>query len=277
MKLATIRTDNGTAAVLIADDIAVEIPGVADVGELLAQAGWRDRAAAASGTSRPVPSLEFAPLIPRPDKIVCVGLNYLPHIKEGGGEVPEYPILFAKYRGALIGAHDDIALPVVSDKVDWEAELAVIVGAPARSVSEEQAPAHIAGYTVLNDTSMRDYQRRTSEFLQGKTFENSTPLGPWLVTPDEFDGLSGEISTLVNGAVMQQADVSDLLFGPAKLVSYLSDIITLLPGDVIATGTPGGVGAARKPPVFLKDGDTVTVKIAGIGEIENVCRAAKQN
>jgi acylpyruvate hydrolase len=275
MKLATIRTDTGTAAVRVTDDIAVEIPGLADVGELLASAGWQDRAAAADGTSRPVASLDFAPLIPRPDKIVCVGLNYLPHIRETGGTVPEYPILFAKYRGALIGAQDDIALPAVSDQVDWEAELAVVVGAPARSVTEEQAPAHIAGYTVLNDVSMRDYQRRTSEFLQGKTFENSTPVGPWLVTPDEFDGLSGEISTLVNGDTMQQADVSELVFGPAKLVSYLSDIITLLPGDVIATGTPGGVGLARKPPVFLKDGDTVTIRIAGIGELVNVCRAAK--
>ena len=273
MKLATIRTDAGTAAVRIAGEIAIEIPGVADVGELLASAGWQDRAAAAAGTSRPVSSLDFAPLIPRPDKIVCVGLNYLPHIQETGGTVPEYPILFAKYRGSLIGAQDDIALPVVSDQVDWEAELAVIVGAPARSVTEEQAPAHIAGYTVLNDVSMRDYQMRTSEFLQGKTFENSTPVGPWLVTPDEFDGLGGEISTLVNGVTMQKADVSELVFGPAKLVSYLSDIITLLPGDVIATGTPGGVGLARKPPVWLKDGDTVTVRIAGIGELRNVCRA----
>jgi acylpyruvate hydrolase len=276
MKLATIRTGSGTAAVRADGDTAVEIPGVADVGELLAAPGWADAAAAAAGTAHPVAGLDFAPLIPRPDKIVCVGLNYLPHIKETGGPVPEYPILFAKYRGALIGAHDDIELPPVSDKVDWEAELAVIIGTPARSVTAEQAPAHIAGYSALNDISMRDYQMRTSEYLQGKTFENSTPLGPWLVTADEYDGSAGAISAAVNGATMQQADVSDLLFGPAALVAYLSDIITLLPGDVIATGTPGGVGLARKPPVFLRDGDRVTVTIAGIGELDNVARAAKR-
>jgi acylpyruvate hydrolase len=271
VKLATIRRGGTTAAVRIDDDRAVEISGVTDVGGLLARPDWHALAESASGASHDVAGLEFEVLIPRPDKVVCVGLNYRNHILEMGRELPEYPTLFAKYRSALIGARDNIALPTIVTQLDWEAELAIVIGAPARHVSEAEAVRAIAGYTVLNDVTARDWQARTLQWLQGKTFEGSTPIGPWVVTSDEFDGLSGEISCLVNGETMQRSDVSDLVFGPAALVSYISSIVTLLPGDVISSGTPGGVGSARKPPVFLAEGDVLTTRIAGVGECRNIC------
>jgi len=274
VKLATIRRGGSTAAVRIDDDRAVEISGVASLGELLAQPDWRTVAESASGADHDLATLDYEILVPRPDKIVCVGLNYRNHILEMGREEPEYPTLFAKYRSALIGAYDDIAMPAESTRVDWEAELAVVVGAPARHVSVGEAPGAIAGYSVLNDITARDFQYRTLQWLQGKTFEGSTPLGPWLVTSDEAEGRSGEITCEVNGETMQKSDISDLLFDPAALVSYISSIVTLVPGDVIATGTPGGIGQGMKPPRFLNDGAVVTTRIQGIGECRNVCRQA---
>lgn len=274
MKLATVRDGGDTRAVRIEGDEAVEL-AAADVGEVLARPGWRAWAASAAaetGARRPVGDLDYAPLVPRPDKVVCVGLNYRNHILEMGRDLPDHPTLFAKYRGALIGAHDEILLPAVSDRVDWEAELAVVVGAPARHVAVDEAAACIAGYSILNDVSVRDYQNRTLQWLQGKTFEASTPLGPWLVTADETPGPGREIVCEVNGELMQKADTADLVFDPATLVSYISDVITLEPGDVIATGTPGGVGAARSPQRFLTEGDVVVTRIAGVGECRNVCR-----
>jgi len=274
VKLATIRHGGTTAAVRIDGDRAVEISGAATLGELLAQPDWRNVAASASGIGHEVAVLDYEVLVPRPDKIVCVGLNYRSHISEMGREPPAYPTLFAKYRSALIGAHDDIAMPAQSTQVDWEAELAVIIGAPARHVSEADALGAIAGYSVLNDVTARDFQSRTLQWLQGKTFEGSTPLGPWMVTSDEADGLSGEIRCEVNGETRQKSDIGDLVFGPAALVAYISSIVTLLPGDVIASGTPGGVGSGMNPPRFLNDGDIVTTRIQGIGECRNVCRRA---
>jgi len=258
MKLATIRNGTETGAVRVDGAEAIEI-GASDVGTLLTDPGWRARAEAASGIRHDAAALDFAPLIPRPEKIVCVGLNYRNHILEMGRELPEHPTLFAKYSSALVGAHDDIVLPRVSSEVDWEVELAVIIGAPARHVSVEEAPRAIAGYSVLNDVSVRDWQNRTLQWLQGKTFESSTPLGPELVTLDELDHPESlELACEVDGERMQHAVTSDLVFGPAELVSYLSDIFTLMPGDVIATGTPGGVGHARNPPRYLHDGSATT-------------------
>jgi acylpyruvate hydrolase len=273
MRLATIRTAAGTAAVRVDDDIAIEV-GAADVGELLTQEDWASRAAAADGTRHGADSLDYAPLVVRPDKIICVGLNYRHHILEMGREVPDYPTLFAKYRSSLIGALDDIVLPSVSSQVDWEVELTVVMGAPARHVSPAEAPAAIAGYTILNDVSVRDYQNRTLQWLQGKTFESSTPVGPVLVTSDD-DAVTGDgldLECEVDGELMQKANTADLVFGPAALVSYISEIITLLPGDIIATGTPGGVGHARTPPTYLQDGNVVVTRIVGIGELRNPCR-----
>lgn len=275
MRLATIRTAAGTRAVRVDGDTAVET-GDVDLRALLEQPDWAARAAAANGPAHAVADLDYAPLIPVPEKIICVGLNYRDHVREMGHDMPEHPTLFAKYAPALIGAHDDIVLPSVSDKVDWEAELVVVIGRPVRHATGTDAAAAIAGYSVLNDVSVRDYQRRTSQFLQGKTFESSTPLGPWLVTPDELPDGGWEISTTLDGETMQRSNTGELVFSPIDLIVYLSAIITLNPGDVIATGTPGGVGHARKPPRYLTDGATVVTSVAGVGELRNVARAEKR-
>lgn len=271
MKLATIRDGGATRAVRVDGDDAVEVDA-ADVGAVLRRDGWRAWAEAAEGTRRPVDGLDYAPLIPAPDKIICVGLNYHGHIKETGAATPEFPTLFAKFRGSLVGANDDIILPAASDRVDYEAELAVIIGAAVRHATADQALAAIAGYAVLNDVSVRDFQRRTEQWLQGKTWERSTPLGPWLVTADESPGPSREISCEVAGELLQKGDTDDLVFDPVAIVQYISTIITLEPGDVIATGTPSGVGAARNPQRFLQDGEVMVTRIAGLGECRNTCR-----
>ncbi|WP_158889203.1 fumarylacetoacetate hydrolase family protein [Amycolatopsis anabasis] len=272
MRLATVRTATGTAAVRVDADRAIET-GDADLGALLARPDWRERAQTAQGRAHPVAGLDYAPLVPHPEKIVCVGLNYRGHILEMGRDLPEFPTLFAKFPSSLIGAYDDIVLPSGSDSVDWEAELAVVIGAPARRVSAERAPDCIAGYSVLNDITARDWQFRTREWLQGKTFEHTTPLGPVLVTPDE--ARPGEISCLVDGEPMQRADTADLLFDAAALVAYVSQIVTLRPGDVLATGTPAGVGHGRDPRRYLAEGSVVTTRIDGIGECRNNCRREK--
>lgn len=248
--------------------------GAADVGALLADPAWPERAASAAGETFSLEALDPAPLVPHPEKVICVGLNYRSHILEMGHELPQYPTLFAKYAPTLIGAYDDIVLPSASDKVDWEAELAIVIGARVRHANDEAAAAAIAGYTVCNDVTARDWQNRTSQFLQGKCFEATTPLGPALVTADEV-GAGGPhaIRCAVDGEVMQESVTSDLLFGCVDLVRYISTVITLAPGDIIATGTPGGVGHARRPPVYLHDGQVVITTIDGIGECRNRCRS----
>ena len=272
MRLATLRTDQGTVAVRVDGETLTEVPGASDVGALLSDSSWRERARAASGathTAGDVPLKGWAPVIPRPGKIICVGLNYRNHILEMGRELPEYPTLFAKYPEALIGPYDDLVLPAAAaTAVDWEAEMAVVIGSTARNLDEDAAGAAIAGYSIINDVTMRDYQYRTPEWFQGKTFEATAPFGPVLVTTDEFvrgSVLSGE----VDGNVVQSTPTDDLVFGPAALVSYISQIFTLNPGDVIASGTPGGVGHARKPPRYLAGGSVLVTKIDGIGELRN--------
>ncbi|MBN9109330.1 MAG: fumarylacetoacetate hydrolase family protein [Pseudonocardia sp.] len=264
MKLATIRVPNGTAAVRIDDEAAVEL-GAPDLVAFLAGPGWRSLAETADGPRHDLASLSYAPLVPRPEKVVCVGLNYRAHILEMGRDLPEFPTLFAKFARALVGAYDDVELPAGSEQVDWEAELGIVIGAEVRHATPDEAAAAIAGYTVVNDVTARDHQYRTTQWLQGKTFERSTPVGPWLVT----DAEPGEISCEVDGDVVQKADTSDLVFSPADLVAYISTIVTLAPGDLIATGTPGGVGHARKPPRYLGPGSSLVTRVEGVGELRN--------
>ncbi len=273
MRLATIRTAAGTAAVRLDPGGAVHL-GASDVGALLADEAWAERAASAAGETFALEGLDYAPLVPRPEKIICVGLNYRNHILEMLHELPGHPTLFAKYPPTLIGAFDDIILPDASDAVDWEAELAIVIGTRVRHADDASAAAAIAGWTVLNDISARDWQNRTSQFLQGKCFEGTTPVGPALVTTDEVPADRGlGIRCRVDDRLMQESVTSELLFGPIELVRYISTILTLSPGDIIATGTPGGVGHARTPPVYLHDGQVVTTTIDGVGECRNVCRA----
>jgi acylpyruvate hydrolase len=214
-------------------------------------------------------------LVPRPPKVLCIGQNYLKHIEETGSTRPDYPTVFAKFTRALIGDGDSIILPSISSRVDWEVELVVVIGREVRDAGAEEAAAAIGGFTVGNDISARDLQGRTSQWLQGKTCEATTPVGPCMTTTD-VTGVEPDlaISCAVDGVVRQQSRTSDLLFKPVALVEYLSHIITLDPGDLIFTGTPGGVGQGMSPPVFLQEGQTVTSSIESIGSLVNRCRAA---
>ncbi len=268
MRLATLRTADGTAAARLDGDTYTLIEGCADVSELLADPQWREVATAAAGETVAAADAELETLLPAPSKVFCVGLNYATHIKEMGRELPEYPTLFAKFADTLTGPYDDVVAPAEDEMLDWECELGMVIGADAYRVSEADAGQYIAGYTVVDDVSMRGYQNRTIEWLQGKIWQSSTPVGPYLVTTDEFDPSDAAISTKVNGQVMQQANTGDLVFTPTKLVEYLSTIVTLRAGDLVLTGTPGGVGLARDPQVFLKAGDVVEVEIDGLGRLE---------
>ncbi len=274
MKLGTVRTETGTAAALI-DDETVAILGYRDAADALRAAPLSALGQARTGIELGLNDVAFAPLVPNPSKIICVGLNYRDHVEEMGREVPDAPTCFAKFSGALIGATDDIEIPTpdVSAAVDWEVELTVVIGSAIRNASATEALQAIAGYTVMNDISMRDWQRRSIQFLAGKTWEHCTPLGPWMTGTDELgDGSGLNVSCEVNGVIKQSSNTDHLVFSAVDLVQDLSRVITLEPGDIIATGTPGGVGAGRDPQEFLKNGDVVTTTIQGIGSLENTCR-----
>lgn len=275
MRLATVRTAEGTrAARLEGDRLLLLSPP--DVGALLASTA---SGSVAPEAFEPIADLafaeaSFAPLVVHPEKTVCVGMNYRAHILEMSREMPSHPTLFAKFASSLIGAYDDLVLPSVSSAVDWEVELGVVMGRRTRRATPEQARDAIAGFTVVNDISMRDWQMRTTQYLQGKTFDASTPVGPVLVTGDEVgDGADLELCCMLDGVVMQDGRTSDLLFDPATVVSYISQFATLVPGDLILTGTPGGVGARRDPQVFLASGQVLTSSIEGIGSCVNRCVA----
>ena len=272
MKLATLRRPDGTTRAARLDGDHYGPLDAPDVGALLAAGGVR-RAAEAAGSAVPTEGADLAPVIPNPGKVFCTGLNYRNHIQEMGHEFPEYPTLFAKFADTLTGPHDDIPLPPETRALDWEVELAVVIGGTVRRAGEEEAAAAIGGFTVLNDITCRDWQRRTGEWLQGKAWEASTPIGPVLVTPDELPGgvrPAVRVRTTVDGAVRQDDTTADLLFDPVTLVRYISTFTTLRPGDVIATGTCGGVGAGMTPKTFLAAGQRVVSEIEGIGRLENV-------
>jgi acylpyruvate hydrolase len=268
MRLATARVRGRTVAVRVDADGLAPL-GYADVGELLATGeDWRERAAGGQGELLPLETTALAPVVPCPEKIFCAGLNYRRHAEEAGLDIPAFPTLFSKHWRALIGARDPLVLPPNSDRVDWEGELGVIVGRSCRMASVEDAAAAIAGYTVINDISMRDWQRRTLQWHQGKNFEASTPVGPHLVTLDELDDPEAlRLTTSLDGETVQDSSTADLIFSAPDLIAYVSQFITLVAGDLIATGTPSGVGGARKPPVFLRPGQTLRTEIEGLGAI----------
>lgn len=287
MRLATVITaasdasgDPATRAAVQSGDRFVLL-AARDLNELLETAGWQEQAAAAAEEaagggphdSIPADGARFATVLPRPSKVICCGLNYADHIAEMGRELPEYPTLFAKYADTLIGDGEVIDAAGHGAKVDWEAELAVVVGAPLKNASPEEASAAIAGYTVANDISLRDWQNRTLQWFQGKAFDRTTPLGPVLVTPDECDPEAGvRVRCLVNGEEVQNGNTKTLVFTAAALLSYISTFTRLSPGDVVLTGTPGGVGMGATPPRFLHDGDVVTTEVEGIGTLTNTVR-----
>jgi acylpyruvate hydrolase len=216
-------------------------------------------------------AVPVAPL-PAPRKVICCGLNYADHIAETGRELPTHPTLFAKYADSLVGPADDVRLPA-GTQVDWEAELAVVVGATLRGADAATARSAVAGYTVANDVSVRDWQYRTLQWFQGKAWDGSTPTGPVVVTPDEVDPAAGlPIRCRVNGEEVQHASTATLVFDAAALLSYISTFTVLRPGDLVLTGTPGGVGSARDPQRFLADGDVLETEVEGIGLLRNRIR-----
>jgi 5-carboxymethyl-2-hydroxymuconate isomerase len=210
-----------------------------------------------------------------PSKIVCIGLNYRDHAEEQGVDLPDAPLLFAKWPNTLIGAGEPIVIPPITSKVDYEAELGVVIGERLRNVSEENALEGVRGYLCLNDVSARDLQFADGQWVRGKSLDTFCPVGPKLVSPDDVpDPQRLSIRALVNGRVLQDSSTAQMVFGVAAVIAHVSRAITLEPGDLIATGTPAGVGAFRLPPVFLRPGDQVTIEIEGLGALTNPVRAA---
>lgn len=208
--------------------------------------------------------------IPRPRKLICVGLNYRDHAEETGSEIPKVPTIFNKFATSVIGPGAPIVLPKVSHAPDYEAEFAFVIGRGGRRIAGGDWKQHVFGYTIVNDVSARDYQRATTQWLMGKTFDTFAPMGPWIVTADEIpDPHALDISIEINGEVLQDSNTTNLIFKIPDLISFLSSVFTLEPGDIVSTGTPAGVGFARKPPRYLKSGDDVVVKIPAIGELRN--------
>jgi acylpyruvate hydrolase len=268
MKLATVAHGGRHTAAVLDGDRWRALPAD-DLSTLLATTA-PDRFADLAGAELPgaVPVLP----LPSPRKVVCCGLNYADHITEMGRELPDHPTLFAKYADTLTGTEDDLVLPKGLD-VDWEAELAVVVGAELSDADRDLAARSIAGYTVANDVSVRDWQRRTLQWFQGKAWDRTTPLGPLIVTPDELDPVAGvEVICRVNGVERQRGNTRTLVFDAADLLAYVSAFTTLRPGDIVLTGTPGGVGMGMTPPVFLADGDLLETEIPGIGTLRNRLR-----
>lgn len=217
--------------------------------------------------------VQFCAPVPRPPKIICVGLNYRDHAAETNQPLPKTPVLFNKYARAVIGPQEPIVLPQVSEQVDYEAELVVVIGREGKHIPEELAMEYVAGYTILNDVSARDLQMESGQWMKGKTCDTFAPMGPWLVTKDEIPDPHGlKIGLRLNGQVMQAGHTGEMIFKIPRLISYLSHLFTLEVGDIIATGTPAGVGFTRQPPVFLRAGDVVEVEIEGIGVLTNPVR-----
>ena len=267
MKLVTYRSERGDRAGILRDDRVFDAGQ--SVRELLAADGGLDSLDAIEGEGIALAEVELRPPVPDPEKIVCIGLNYRSHAAEAGMDPPESPTFFAKYRNALAPPGAAVPLPAASSKVDFEAEVAFVIGRRARAVEPDAALGHVAGYALLNDLSARDLQFATPQWMPGKVFDGSAPFGPALVTPDEAgpdDAI--EIALDLNGERMQEASTSDLVFTVPELVARLSALMTLEPGDVVATGTPSGVGSTRDPRVWLAPGDRIEISSPTLGRLE---------
>jgi 2-keto-4-pentenoate hydratase/2-oxohepta-3-ene-1,7-dioic acid hydratase in catechol pathway len=283
MKLVSYDAGDGARAGVLEDDRVVDAwaalgePHRGSLRELIAAGRVEDLRATFgnSGTpAHPRGSVTLLPPIPDPDKIICIGLNYGKHAAEGGMDVPSSPTIFGKYRNALAAPGATVQLPALSRKVDYEAEVAFVVGRRAKDVEEADALDHIAGYTLLNDLSARDLQFATPQWMSGKVFDGSAPCGPALVTPDEagpHDAIG--ITLTLNGEQMQGATTAELIFSIPRLLSHLSQLMTLEPGDIVATGTPDGVGGAREPRVWLADGDELVIESPTLGRLETTLKS----
>jgi 2,4-diketo-3-deoxy-L-fuconate hydrolase len=250
-------------------DLRAHFPDIPDIDESFFRQGWLQRL---TGLTLPGQELEerWGPPVARPSKIICLGKNYMEHAKEGGFENPASPLIFCKTLNALNGPFDPVLLPHSSGQIDWEVELAVVIGREGKRIARHDDPIHIAGVTIMNDVSGRQAQFADSQWFRGKSFDTFAPLGPALVTPDEIDDLNHlSLTAKVNGRLMQDGNTHDMIFDLPTLIADISADITLLPGDVISTGTPAGVGIFRNPPVVLQEGDVVECWIEGIGAIKN--------
>jgi acylpyruvate hydrolase len=223
------------------------------------------------GRSYPIADVTLGLPVPDPDKIVCIGLNYVDHAKEGGHPIPDYPAVFLRTKSSLVAHGQPLVRPLTSDKFDYEAELAIVIGKLAHNVAEASALSHVFGYSCFNDGSLRDYQRKSSQWTMGKNFDGTGPFGPDIVTADELPaGAVGlRIVSRLNGQTLQDGNTSDMIFPVARIIALISEVMTLEPGDVIITGTPAGVGYPRKPPIFLRPGDVCEIEIEGIGILRN--------
>jgi len=250
-------------------DLKKIYPGIPDFDEEFFEKGWLEKVKQVTDAGEKMDVRIGCPVC-RPSKIICLGKNYSEHAKEGGFENPERPLLFCKTPNTLNGPYDPIVLPKSSVQVDWEVELAVIIGKKGKRIKKKDAFSHIVGFTILNDVSGRDAQFADSQWFRGKSFDSFAPVGPCVVTPDEIDNVQNlRLTTTVNGNVMQDGNTKDMIFDIPTILEYISEDITLLPGDILSTGTPSGVGIFRDPPVVLKPGDVVECEIEGIGSIKN--------
>jgi len=280
MKIASFIHDGRSSYGVVNDDAVSDAGAVlghryADLRSLLNSGeGLAELASLRDAPVLNIEQVQWLPVIPNPDKVLCVGLNYLKHIVETGREVPKYPTLFTRFASAQVGHDQPLILPKASTAFDFEGELAIVIGKAGRHISKANALEHIAGYSLFNDGSIRDWQKHTLQFTAGKNFVGSGSFGPWLVTTDEITDINSlALETRLNGEVVQREGLDDLLFKIPDLIEYVSTFTELLPGDVIATGTPGGVGAFRTPPLWMKPGDVVEVEVEGIGTLKNTVNA----
>lgn len=268
MRFASCALGDRRFAALVEGDIVRPLRGIAELGRDTPSDVLTDPPVSEERLS--LDEVTLLPVVPRPGKIICMGLNYREHVAEGVYEEPEYPVLFPKFSETLIGAGAPIIVPPESCAVDYEAELAFVVGSRVRRATRTRALDAVAGYTVANDVSMRDFQYRTHQWLPGKTWARSTPLGPYLVTPDEVgDPHELDIALTLNGERMQSANTRQLIFDIPTIIATISEFVDLVPGDVVLTGTPSGVGFRRDPKVLLADGDHVVIEIDRVGRLEN--------
>lgn len=253
----------------VSKDLPTDLGALIIAGGL--EAAKKAAANAPASAVRALSDVRFLPLIPHPSKIVCMGLNYADHAKEGGHARPEYPGLFMRGPSSMTGHLEPLIRPKASTKLDYEAELAVVIGKPARHLTRANALDCIAGYSCFNDGSLRDYQRKSNQWTIGKNFDASGPFGPWLVTPDELPagGAGLRIQSRLNGKIMQDANTTDFLWDVVETLVLITECMTLVPGDVVITGTPAGVGYARTPPVWMAPGDTIEIEVEGIGVLSN--------
>ncbi|MEM7750622.1 MAG: fumarylacetoacetate hydrolase family protein [Pseudomonadota bacterium] len=270
-KLGSVEGDSVVDLQAADPSLPATILGVIEGGDA-ALAKVKAAAASAQGSAK-IALTDVTPALPivRPEKFMCIGLNYALHAKEGGHDIPTYPSMFTRAPNSIIPAGAPVVRPKSSEQLDYECELTIIIGKGGRHISEENALDHVFGYTLFNDVSVRDFQRKIPQWIPGKNFDSTGPLGPHIVTADELPpGASGlRIMTRVNGNTMQDSNTSDMIFSTAKIIAILSEFMTLAPGDVIATGTPSGVAHARKPPAWMRAGDVVEVEVENIGILKN--------